>query len=206
MTSLFDPPIPPQDMSSKIMAGLERLSQALRGLLWAEAKTYDLSPIQIQFLIYLCYHPLKFCRVSTLAKEFSLTQATVSDAVTSLESKNLLYREVWSEDRRILTLRLTTAGGQLAIKLSTWAMVVKEQLNQFPPAEQEQLMKLLMQLIESLQRVGVIATARICFTCRFFQDNAHPTAPAPHHCRLLDKTLANSELRLDCPEYELALT
>lgn len=187
------------------MVGLERLAHAFRVLLWEEAKQHALSPIQIQFLIYLRYHPPEFCRVSLLAKEFGLTQATVSDAVTSLEAKGLIAREPAWQDKRILTLRLTPNGDQLAVKLSAWATVIKEQLAQFSSEEQELLMKFLMHLIESLQRVGLIAISRMCLTCRFFQADAHPNPAAPHHCRLLDKPLANSDLRLDCLEHELAL-
>ncbi len=205
MTSVFDLATQHQDVGSKIVVGLERLAQAFRVLLWEEAKEHALSPIQIQFLVYLRYHPPEFCRVSLLAKEFGLTQATVSDAVTSLEAKGLIVREPAWQDKRILTLRLTPTGDQLATKLAAWAAVIKEQLGQFSNEEQLLLMQFLMHLIESLQRAGLIAVSRMCLTCRFFQADAHPDSAAPHHCRLLDKPLANSDLRLDCLEHELAL-
>ena len=71
MTSVFDLATQHQDVSSKIVVGLERLAQTFRVLLWEEAKEHALSPIQIQFLVYLRYHPPEFCRVSLLAKESS---------------------------------------------------------------------------------------------------------------------------------------
>jgi len=191
-------------MDSKIVAALERLSQVFRVLLWEEAKEHRLSPIQIQFLVYILHHPVGLCRVSQLAKEFGLTQATVSDAISSLEAKGLIFREPFSKDGRIASLRLTSSGQALAEKISSWADVIQENIASFAPDEQETVMRFLMQLIESLQKAGVIAIARMCITCRFFGRDAHPGSSFPHHCHLLDKPLANPDLRIDCPEHQPA--
>jgi DNA-binding MarR family transcriptional regulator len=200
--SIFDVTHQHQDLDSKIAAALERLSQAFRVLLWEKNKTHNLSPIQIQFLVYLLYHAAGQCTVSQLAREFTLTPATVSDAVTTLEEKKLVTRERRETDRRVAWVYLTTAGKKTARKLSTWASVVQENIAEFDTAEKVVVMKFLMHLIESLQQAGVITIARMCMTCKFFQPNAHPNSAALHHCQLLDKPLANSALRLDCPEHE----
>lgn len=49
--SIFDPKNQIKDVSSKIVAGLERISEAFKVLLWEKAKALGLSPIQIQILI-----------------------------------------------------------------------------------------------------------------------------------------------------------
>lgn len=203
MHSIFDVTHQHQDVDSKIAAALERLSQAFRVLLWEKNKTCNLSPIQIQFLVYLLYHAAEQCTVGQLAKEFTLTPATVSDAITTLEEKKLVARERQEADRRVAWVSLTTEGKKTARKLSTWANVIQKNIAQFDAQEKVVVMKFLMRLIESLQQAGVITIARMCLTCKFFQPDAHPHAKAPHHCRLLDKPLANSELRLDCPEHEM---
>jgi DNA-binding MarR family transcriptional regulator len=213
--SVFDPRTQHDDVDSKIVAALERLSQAFRSLLWEEVKQHELSPIQGQFLVYLLYHPPELCRVSQLAREFGLTQATVSDAVAALESKGLLYREPWQTDRRVSTLRLTVDGAQMAARLSTWADAVRVNLEHFSPEQKEAVMHFLMRLIESLQRAGIVTVARMCITCRFFQaggsvhtadaggaDNS-PTA-APYYCRLLQKPLFVKDLRISCHEHSPA--
>lgn len=202
MPSLFDLAHQHQDVDSKIAAALERLSQAFRVLLWEKNKDYNLSPIQIQFLVYLLYHAAEQGTIGQLAKEFTLTPATVSDAITTLEKKKLVFRERCQDDRRLAFVSLTADGKKIARKLSTWANVIQENLAQFDAIEKVVVMKFLMRLIESLQQARVITIARMCITCKFFQPDAHPHAKAPHHCRLLDKPLANSELRLDCPEHE----
>ncbi len=203
MHSIFDVTHQHQDVDSKIAAALERLSQAFRVLLWEKNKTCNLSPIQIQFLVYLLYHAAEQCTVGQLAKEFTLTPATVSDAITTLEEKKLVARERQEADRRVAWVSLTAEGKKTARRLSTWANVIQKNIAQFDAQEKVAVMKFLMRLIESLQQAGVITIARMCITCKFFQPDAHPHAKAPHHCRLLDKPLANSELRLDCPEHEM---
>jgi DNA-binding MarR family transcriptional regulator len=199
--SVFDLPAQHRHVDNKIVAGLERLSQALRVLLWKKTKAHALSPIQIQFLVYLRYHPNEFCRVSRLARDFGLTQATVSDAVSALEAKGLLARSPSNEDGRVAVLQLTRPGERLAAGLSQWADVVADQLRAFPFEEKVRVMQLLMHLIARLQRVGIIAVARMCLSCRFFRRDAHPGAGAPHHCQLLDITLADASLRVDCPAH-----
>jgi DNA-binding MarR family transcriptional regulator len=192
-------------VDAKIVAALERLSQVFRVRLREEAWERDLSPTQAQFLIYLRYHDVELRRVSQLAREFDLTQATVSDAVASLETKRLVQREQWPEDRRVVTLRLTPDGEKLAATLSEWADPVREHLERFSPEEREAVMRFLVGLIGSLQRSGLITVARMCVTCRFFLQDIHPDEPAPHHCGLLGVPLSGADLRVDCPEHEPAV-
>ncbi|MCX8103801.1 MAG: MarR family winged helix-turn-helix transcriptional regulator [Candidatus Bipolaricaulota bacterium] len=191
------------DLDTKIIAALERLAHVLRTLLWEEATASRLSPIQIQTLLYLNSHAEDLCRVGQLAQEFGLTSATMSDAVTTLEAKGLLQREPSPNDRRAQRLRLTAQGRRFSAKLSHWADALHASLAHFSPEEKAQALKFLLKLIESLYRAEIITVARICLTCRFFRANLHRDPRAPHHCALMDKPLAESDLRVDCPEHEL---
>lgn len=187
-----------QDIDSKIVAGLERLAQALRVLLWEKAKTHGLSPIQVQFLVYLNTHPKRDRNVSHLATTFDLTKATVSDAVTALETKGYLTRERSSQDKRAAVLELTSSGKHLAKTLEPWADTVKKQLEGLGEEERLELMTSVMNLIASLQKTGVITVARMCRTCQFFQ----PGLDNRHFCKLLNQPLEAQDLRIDCPEHQ----
>ena len=202
MGSVFDPSAQRDNVDARIVATLERLSQVFRVRLREEARQRNLSPIQAQFLIYLLHHDVELRRVSQLAREFDLTQATVSDAVTSLETKGLIRRESWPDDRRVVTLRLSPDGERLAMSLSNWADPIREHLQSFSPGERETVMRLLMELAGSLQRSGLITVARMCVTCRFFRRDVRPGETSPHHCGLLNVPLGGSDLRVDCPEHE----
>lgn len=206
MSSLFDVNAQHLEVDSKIAAGLERLSQAFRVLLWEKTKSYQLSPIQVQFLVYLLYHPSSQSTIGHLAKEHTLTPATVSDAITTLEGKKLVARERSVNDRRVAFIGLTPEGKKTARKLASWAEVVRECVAEFPAQEKVVVMKFVMQLIAALQQAEVITLARMCLTCKFFQAQAHPHSASPHHCGLLNKPLADSELRLDCPEHQSLAT
>jgi hypothetical protein len=63
-------------------------------------------------------------------------------------------------------------------------------------------LRLLLDLIAGLHRSGVITVARMCVTCRFFRRNQHAGAARPHHCALVDMSMADGELRVDCAEHE----
>ncbi|MFY9269586.1 MAG: MarR family winged helix-turn-helix transcriptional regulator [Candidatus Manganitrophaceae bacterium] len=205
MGSVFDIPSQHKDIDSKIVAALERISQVFRALLWEEAKEEKISPLQIQLLVYLSHHPPGFCRVSHLAKEFEMSQATISDAVTSLEEKSLVTRVPLAEDGRVSTIQLTTKGKRAGERLASWADPLKHHLGPFSSGDKERLMMLLMEWIASLQRSGEISVSRMCISCSYFRPEAHPGADAPHHCALLDKPIAASDLRIDCPDHEVLL-
>jgi DNA-binding MarR family transcriptional regulator len=202
--SVFEPSSQHGDVNKKVVAALERLSQAFRVLLQEEAQRQNLSPIQARFLVHLLHHGDELGRVGRLAAEFGLSRATVSDAVGTLEAKGLVRREPWPRDGRVATLRLTPEGEEVAVGLSGWADIVKEQLVSFAPGEKEAVMRLLMRLISALQGAGVITVARMCVSCRFFKPEAHQRSGSPHRCALLDMPLSGADLRTDCPEHEPA--
>jgi DNA-binding MarR family transcriptional regulator len=204
MGGIFEPASQHGDVDKKIVATLERLSQAFRVLLREEAQGWSLSPIQARFLVHLLHHGDELGRVGRLAEEFGLSRATVSEAVGTLEAKGLVRRKPWPRDGRVATLRLTPEGEEVAAGLSGWAEVVEEQLGSFPPGEKEAVMRFLMRLISALQGAGVITVARMCVSCRFFKPDAHPRSASPHHCALLDLPLSGADLRTDCPEHEPA--
>ena len=96
-----------QSTESKIVASLERISQAFRVLLWQESKEFSLSPIQVQVLIFLLYHSSEKRKVSYLADEFNMTKATISDTVKILEQKKLISKEYELHDARSYIINLT---------------------------------------------------------------------------------------------------
>ena len=81
-----------QKIESRIVVALERISESFRVLLWNESKENSLSPIQIQLLIFIQFHAQEKCKVGYLADEFNMTKATISDAIKSLEQKELITK------------------------------------------------------------------------------------------------------------------
>ena len=59
MTTAFNLDIHNAGIDGKILASLERVSQAFRVLLWNESKEYSLSPIKYKYWFFYCImlHP-----------------------------------------------------------------------------------------------------------------------------------------------------
>ncbi len=183
-------------IESKIVVALERISEAFRVLLWQESKENALSPIQNQILIFLLFHTEDKCKVSYLAQEFNMTKATISDSIKVLLQKNLVEKRDDLLDSRSFSIALTEGGKQLAEKSAAFTQAVEKPLHQLTDDKKEILLLSLLEVIEKLNQQGIITLQRMCFNCRFYQNTE-----GGHYCRFLEKSLKNTELRVDCAEY-----
>ncbi|OEK09758.1 MarR family transcriptional regulator [Flavivirga aquatica] len=195
--SIFNPNYQENDISSKIVAGLERISEAFKVLLWEKAKLLGLSPIQIQTLIFINYHKIEFCNVSHLAKEFNITKPTISDAVRVLDKKMLITKVYSSSDSRSYTIQLSEQGKTIVQETENFAHPLKKQLNSIQNDDLESTFETLSKLIYKLNQIGILTVQRTCYACKFYKKNKKQ-----HFCNLLNKELINSELRIDCTEFE----
>lgn len=195
--SIFNPEQQQKDISSKIVAGLERVSEVFKVLLWEKAKLVGLSPIQIQILIFIAFHKQNLCNVSHLAKEFNVTKPTVSDAIKILDKKGFIIKDYSTEDNRSYSISLSDSGNDLIAQTYDFSNPLKTQVDSFSPVELESLFSTLSQLIYKLNRHGILNVQRTCYGCKFYQKNEDSD-----YCNLLQTELMNHEIRLDCPEFE----
>lgn len=187
-----------QKIESRIVVALERISEAFRVLLWNESKENSLSPIQIQILIFIHFHTLEKCKVGYLADEFNMTKATISDSVRVLLAKELVAKETDPIDTRSYTLSLTDEGKNIAKKASFFASSIEQPIEKLTQEQKTIMLNGLLKLIYDLNKSGIITIQRMCFTCSFYNaDNGI------HYCNLLKTKLAESEIRVDCPEHEM---
>jgi len=185
-------------IESRIVVALERISETFRVLLWNESKDNSLSPIQIQILIFIHFHALEKCKVGYLADEFNMTKATISDSVRVLLSKELVTKETDPIDTRSYSLSLTGEGKNIAKKASFFASSIELPIEKLTQEQKTIMLNGLLKLIYYLNKSGIINMQRMCFTCSFY--NAENGI---HFCNLLKTKLAESEIRLDCPEHEV---
>lgn len=177
---------------------LERISEAFRVLLWNESKENSLSPIQIQILIFIHFHSPEKCKVGYLAAEFNMTKATISDSVKILLSKGMVSKAMDQVDSRSYTLSLTTEGKKVAKQASFFASSIEQPIENLTPEQKTVMLNGLLKLIHDLNKSGIIIMQRMCFTCSFYKFEG-----GNHYCNLLHTKLAESEIRIDCPEHEL---
>lgn len=195
--SIFDPAEQERNISAKIVAGLDRISEVFRTLIWEKAKLTGLSPTQIQILIFIAYHKPGLCNVSQLAKEFNVTKPTISDAVKILDRKKMILKDYSAADNRSYTIRLSTLGEQIVAQTDDFANPLKTQLDTMDQSDLEGVFKTISELIYKLNRTGIITVQRTCFGCRFYEKR-----PGADYCNLLKKDLHNPDIRVNCPEYE----
>lgn len=186
------------DVSAKIVVGLERISEAFRVLLWEHGKTSGLSPIQIQILIFVKYHSENLCGVSYLAKEFNLTKPTVSDAVKSLESKGYVVKKTGIRDSRSHTIKLTSEGKKVAASVENFAFPIKQKIDLLSKEDRLQLLDSVVKVIYKLNQSGILTIQRTCYACKYYSSSSSNN----HYCNLMKSVLANTEIRLDCGEFE----
>lgn len=195
--SVFNTSFQQENLPSKIVAGLERISEVFRTLLWAEAKKSGVSPIQIQILIFLAYHKSSLCTVSYLAKEFDVTKPTISDAVKALEQKKLILKDYSGSDSRSYLIVLSKKGKELVSVTENYANPLKKQFDSFEQEQLESVYDAILKLILSLNKAGIISVQRTCLACKFYRKNDDGD-----YCDYLQKPLKTTTLRIDCPEFE----
>jgi DNA-binding MarR family transcriptional regulator len=185
------------DLNQKILYGLERLTDAYKTLIWEKAKITGLSPIQIQILLFINSHKSALSNVSHLAMEFSVTKPTISDAVRVLVNKELLRKELLPEDTRSYNLYITPKGQDVINQVSEYNTPIQAALKDTSNEQLVNLYSSLTDLIFKLNAQGIIKVQRMCFGCRFYTNNN-----GQHYCNLLNISLTETDIRLDCNEFE----
>ena len=184
-----------------IIVALERISQVFRSLLWEHAKKENLSPIQIQFLLYIASHPGRYSTVTQIAREFSLTPATVSDAVKTLELKKLIHRMQSRKDKRKSLLVLTKSGQNITHNLKHWIDPINEHLEQFTEMERKKVLKFLLNFVTSLSEAKLLQEVKTCLSCVYYNQKGSEI-PEKARCVLRNVPLNGLDLRLNCPNYK----
>lgn len=197
--SAFDPERHLTNVDYKIVAALEKISEVFRVLLWTEAKEHKLSPIQMQLLIFIKYHNSdKQRRIASMAREFNMTKATISDSIKVLEQKGLIERADDVLDSRSFNFSLTDKGVKLTGMIENFTKPLDGAIATLSPQQKNEFLVSVLDLIFRLNQNGIISTQRMCYNCYYYNGNRQQT----HFCNLMQKELAIDELRIECPEHK----
>ncbi|WDF57875.1 MarR family winged helix-turn-helix transcriptional regulator [Flavobacterium sp. KACC 22758] len=197
MKDIFNLETQNNNLDGKITAGFERLSQVFRVLLWEKAKKHDLSPIQIQVLIFIKHHAKNKATVSCLAKEFNLTKATISDTIKILEQKKYITKTVNANDSRSSIIELTTNGLEMVLLTEDFTDPLFDLVSAGSQKEKLVLWKTISSLIQQLQDLQLINVQSTCYNCVYFVEKN-----GSNFCKLLDVKLETSDIRLDCFDHK----
>ncbi|MEQ5840402.1 MarR family winged helix-turn-helix transcriptional regulator [Paraburkholderia acidicola] len=186
----------------RVTHSLLRLSTAMRSQAWEWAEGAGLTPTQGEILVLLMQRKGPM-RLGEIARETALTAATTSDAVSTLEGKGLVEKRRALDDGRALAVRLTTRGRTAAKRAAQWPDFLSKAVGTLRSDEQSVFYRTLLKTIRQLEVQGHIPLHRMCVTCTYFEPSKNPKK-TPHHCALLDLSLGDTDLRLDCSVHEAA--
>lgn len=189
------------DVDQRLVGALERAGHAARTLLSRQAYLAGASPLQFQLLTRLGSTTVRH-RVSDLAVELDVSQATVSEALSAMGRKGWVTKERDPADRRTSAFGLSAEGEALSTQIGQWDRPLLDSLARLDARDKGTALRVALTLIADVQASGAINVARTCLTCRYFDDVTHPDADAPYHCLLLDVPFGDTELRVDCQEHE----
>ena len=196
--SAFNPERHITNVDYKIVAALEKIAEVFRVLLWTEAKEHKLSPIQMQLLIFIKYHNSdKQRRIASMAREFNLTKATISDSIKVLEQKGLIKRTDDAFDSRSFNFSLTDQGMKLTGMIENFTLPLDGAIATLSTQQKDQFLMSLLDLIFRVNQTGIISTQRMCYSCFYYRGDMQQN----HFCNLMQKPLAIDELRIECPEH-----
>jgi DNA-binding MarR family transcriptional regulator len=188
-------------LSSRIATGLHKIGLAMKQQSWQQANEEGLSATQGQILAALVTHgPLTG---SELSERLGVTLPTISDSVRVLVEKKLVAKSPDPRHPRASLLTPTKQGATLGGRARSWPEFLAAAVNDLGPEEQRAFFAGVVKMIRKLQEGGLVPLSGMCVTCTHFRPNVHE-GTLPHHCAFVDAPLANEQLRLDCPEHQLA--
>lgn len=190
-----------EPLAARIATGLHKIGLAMKQQAWQQANEEGLSATQGQILAALATHGA--LTGSELSQRLGVTLPTISDSVRVLVEKKLLAKSPDPRHPRASLLTLTKKGVELGARARSWPEFMVAAVADLSTEEQRAFYSGVLKMIRALQEQGLIPVNGMCVTCTHFRPNVRPGL-SPHHCALVDAPLANDQVRLDCPEHELA--
>lgn len=185
----------------RIATGLHKVGLAMKQQSWHQANEAKLSATQGQILaILVASGPLTG---TELGERLGVTLPTISDSVRVLVDKRLVNKTPDPRHPRASLITPTARGRTLGERARSWPEFLAEAVGTLSQAEQEAFFAGIVKMIRTLQEQELVPVSSMCLTCTYFRPNIRQGA-MPHHCDFVDAPMANTHLRLDCADHELA--
>ncbi|MCH6575354.1 MAG: MarR family transcriptional regulator, partial [Bacteroidetes bacterium] len=110
MSSIFNPRYRLDNKSARVSKTLFTISRAIKNLEWKKGKIKNLTPSQIEILLFLNYVRPDAASVNAVNNYLSYKPSTVTGILNTMENKELIERKRLNSDRRYVHLKLTSLG------------------------------------------------------------------------------------------------
>lgn len=192
---------PSEPLAARIATGLHKLGLAMKQQGWQQANEEGLSATQGQILAALVAHgPLTG---TELSQRIGVTLATISESVRVLVDKDLVTKEPDPRHPRASLITPTRRGAAAGTRARAWPEFMATAVSTLAPDEQRAFFTGIVKMIRALQAQGLVPLEGMCLTCTHFRPNVRD-GDTPHHCAFVDAPLAGDQLRIDCPDHEVA--
>ena len=125
---------------------IRRLQQIAVAIFMAEARGFDLTPVQYAALLAIDLHP--GIDQTALVSLIAFDKSTIGDVLERLAAKRLVHRVQGKKDRRTKVLKITPSGRRLLRRIEPAVISAQDQiLSPLPPRERKQFMQLMKRLV-----------------------------------------------------------
>ena len=183
-------------MALLIHEHLERLSNLLRVEERKAGAAHGLQPVQLEALHYLAFCNRYSNTPLAVAEYLGLTKGTVSQTLKVLESRGLIHKMSDERDKRIVHLRVTSAG-QTLLEKAIPAPLLRAACAQLSEEERARIVAGMRALLLACQRANSMKSFGLCYTCRHHQR----TGEGGHFCGLTQEALSAAEITQICREH-----
>lgn len=183
----------------ELQRNLERVSSLLRHELREALIPLGLQPVQFEVLDYIARCNRYSDTPMAVTEYLGQTKGSVSQTLKVLEKNELIVKVADSEDRRVVRLRLTTAGRQVLDKVYP-SRVLSKSMPAMASKQVSELSKSLMELLRMLQAQNKRRSFGQCFSCEHHIRKARNK----FQCGLTGETLSSADIDLICREHASA--
>lgn len=192
---------PGDSLVARIAMGLHKLGLAMKQQGFQQASEEGLSATQGQILAALVSHGA--LSGTELSERIGVTLPTISESVRVLVDKGLVTKQPDPRHPRASLVTPTRRGAAAGTRARAWPEFMAAAVSTLSPDEQRAFFTGVVKMISTLQEQGLVPLDGMCITCTQFRPNVR-TGDKPHHCALIDAPLAADQLRIECPDHDLA--
>ncbi len=176
---------------------VERLGNLMRTELRKSGGEESLQPVHLQALTYLSKANRYSNTPQALAEYLGLTKGTVSQTLLLLDRRGLIERFEDDVDRRVVRLRLSSAGDQLLAEIQP-ALAWQNATRNISPNRIRNATSALREALMTLQQDNEGGSFGMCHNCTWHQKLSQRI----YRCGRMGDRLSGPETRKLCRVYE----
>lgn len=193
--SIFNLDYQQKDIDAKIIAGIERISEIIRILLWRESLKNSLNPTQIKILLSLLFG--KNINLKKIENFTSLDKTTLSKSIKNLERRGFIRKIRSINDKRQIIILIDKDKKDIIEEISFWANDLKNILSNFSLKEKSIILKFIFEFIDYSIKKEIVSYQNMCSQCIYFMKKGKK-----FYCNFLKKSLKLIELRIGCSDFK----